>query len=64
MLPVPVIDQDRDRPSSVPIAVVFSQDKTGCIRDEARRKLVTLAAEAWACFFDGDGLEQSLRGPS
>jgi hypothetical protein len=56
-LPVHVVDQDRERPLSFPIAVDFSQDRTGFFKDEAKRRVVIRAAEDWAYFFDSDGLE-------
>ena len=56
-LPLHVADQDRVRPPSFAIAVDFSQDRTGFFEDEARRRAVIRAAEDWAYFFDGEGLE-------
>ena len=61
-LPVHVVDQDRDRPASFPIAVDFSQDRTGFFGDEARREAVVRAAEDWAYFFDGTGLDPTPAG--
>jgi hypothetical protein len=56
-LPVRVVDQDRERPLGFPVAVDFSQDRTGFFKDEAKRRVVIRAAEDWAYFFDGDGLD-------
>ena len=56
-LPIHVADQDRVRPPSFAITVDFSQDRTGFFKDEARRRAVIRAAEDWAYFFDGEGLE-------
>lgn len=61
-LPVHVVDQDRDRPASFPIAVDFSQDRTGFFADGARREAVVRAAEDWAYFLDGTGLEPTPAG--
>ena len=61
-VPVHVVDQDRDRPASFPVAVDFSQDRTGFFADEARRAVVVRAAEDWAYFFDGEGLEPIAAG--
>ncbi len=56
-LPVHVVNQDRDRPADFAIRVDFAQDMTGFFDDETRRKVVVRAAEDWAYFFDGRGLE-------
>jgi hypothetical protein len=61
-LPVHVLDQDRERPASFPIAVDFSQDRTGFFADEARRAVVIQAADDWANFFDGEGLDPTPAG--
>jgi hypothetical protein len=61
-LPVHVIDQDRDRPPSFPIAVDFGQDRTGFFRDAERRRVVEEAASDWAYFLEGGGLEPVRSG--
>ncbi len=56
-LPVHVVDQDRNRAASFPIAVDFSRDRTGFFADATRRAVVVRAAEDWAYYFDGEGLD-------
>ena len=40
----------------------FSQDRTGFFADGARRAVVVRAAEDWAYFFDGEGLDPIAAG--
>ncbi len=61
-LPVHVVDQDRDRRSDFRVTVDFSQDKTGFFGDAEKRAVATQAAEDWAYFFDGTGLDQTPSG--
>ncbi len=62
MVPVHIVDQDRDRPASFPITLDFTQDHTGFFNDEARRVMVKQAAEDWAYFFDGTNLAPIAAG--
>jgi hypothetical protein len=61
-LPVHVVDQDRDRRSEFRVTVDFSEDKTGFFGDEGKRAVVTQAAEDWAYFLDGNGLDPTPAG--
>ncbi len=61
-LPVHVVDQDRDRRPDFSVTLDFSQDKTGFFGDEGKRAVATQAAEDWAYFFDGTGLDQTPAG--
>ncbi len=61
-LPVHVVDQDRDQPSAFRVTVDFSRDKTGFFGDERKRAVVTQAADDWAYFLDGSGLDEVAAG--
>ncbi|HEV3383962.1 MAG TPA: Ig domain-containing protein [Gemmata sp.] len=51
VLPVKVIDQDRERAEEFHITVDFSQDRTRFFEDEKKRATVIQAANDWAYFF-------------
>jgi hypothetical protein len=51
VLPVEVIDQDRERAEEFHITVDFSQDRTRFFEDEEKRATVIQAANDWSYFF-------------
>lgn len=51
VLPLRVIDQDRDRADDFHVTVDFTQDQTGFFKDEAARATIVQAAHDWAYFF-------------
>lgn len=51
VLPLRVIDQDRDRADDFHVTVDFTQDQTGFFKDEAARATILQAARDWAYFF-------------
>ena len=62
-IPVHVIDQDRNDPVTYPIAVDFSNDAALAdgshffLDDTVKQAIVVQAANDWAYFFDGAGLD-------
>jgi hypothetical protein len=66
-VPVHVIDQDLATAVSYPVTVDFSHDAllpdgTRFFDDPARRSIAVQAAEDWAYFFDGSGLDDVRAG--
>jgi hypothetical protein len=51
VLPVTVIDQDREREEDFHVTVDFSQDRTHLFDEEDKRAAVVQAAKDWAYFF-------------
>jgi hypothetical protein len=66
-VPIHVVDQDLGTSITYPITVDFSQDQpfpdgTRFFDDSAKRAIVVQAANDWAYFFDGTGLDPVLPG--
>jgi hypothetical protein len=63
-VPIHVVDQDKKLPDPPPfkITVDFSQDKTEFFKDARARAIVQQAADDWAYFFDGSGLDPVRAG--
>lgn len=61
-VPVLVIDQDKNRRPDFAITVDFSQDKTGFFLDDVKRAIVSEAADDWAYYFLGAGLDTTPAG--
>lgn len=57
VIPVHVVDQDRQTDSSFQVAVDFAYDRSGFFNDPLRRRVVQQAADDWAYFIDGSGFD-------
>jgi hypothetical protein len=62
IMPVRVIDEDRNRALEFSITVDFSQDRVGFFKDENKRATVIQAARDWAYFFADMKLERVAAG--
>lgn len=57
-VPIHVIDQDANSTPSFTVTADFSTDQSGFFGDGAKRGIVQQAADDWAYFIDGAGLNQ------
>ncbi|MFY0686231.1 MAG: T9SS type A sorting domain-containing protein [Cyclobacteriaceae bacterium] len=64
VVPVLVIDQDRDRPLSYPVIVDFSEAIHELMVDPTTQAVITEAAEDWLYYIDGTEIDEIPEGES
>jgi hypothetical protein len=64
VVPVTVIDQDRDRPLSYPVIVDFSEAVHPLMVDPATQSVIFQAAEDWLYYVDGESIDEIPAGGS
>ena len=64
IIPVKVIDQDRDRPLSYPVIVDFSEAVHPLMVNPETQKVIVQAAEDWLYYVDGEGFDEIQVGES
>jgi len=64
IIPLRVLDQDLDRPLTYPVIVDFSEARAPLMLDESTQDVIRQAAEDWAYFVDGEGIDVIPAGGS